>query len=281
MKRLMQLINLGMESKKMEQAGADGAAAGGGATGGDGAASGQQGGEAGGEGGQQGGAQDFALTDQQLSEYKLQYLNEESGEIDLSKVFADIHKSKPEAAPEAYDFAFLTGNEEFKGVEFDTENDPLIKSATAWAKQNGVSQEKFSGLIGDVMKQVMQVQSQMQQEEQQRLAEEWKAVPDAEVRKQKLSGQLIGMMGADYADHIKAMTETPSTFKVLEAMAAKMRDPMINVDNYQVPSISRDDVQVLRAKRDAAEKAGNTAEAKAIEKKIQQTYAALEKLGKL
>lgn len=282
----------------MNEAGADGADGGGAAgednQGGSDAGAENNGSDAGGEsGGESGGSagtgvsDETTLTDEQISELKLKYINDETGEMDLHKLFTELHgKQSESAAPESYANDFLgelSKTEDFQGWEFDVENDPLIKTAGEWAKNNGVSQEKYESLITDTMKQVKEVQTKMEADQRAAMQEEWKTVEDADARKQKTLDQLSAQVPAEFHDHVKALMETPTTFKMMEAMAAKMRGPSDNFESQQVstPTISREDINVWRSQRDKAEQEGDRALVNQLKGKIKKGYDQLEKLGLL
>lgn len=280
----------------MNEAGADGADGGG-------AAEGNQGGENatdnqegstndnsnsdGGDNGAGGASDEITLTDEQISELKLKYINDETGEMDLHKLFTELHGKQSEStAPESYANDFLgelSKTEDFQGWEFDVENDPLIKTASEWAKNNGVSQEKYETLITDTMKQVKEVQIKMEADQRAAMQEEWKTVEDADARKQKTLAQLSAQVPAEFHDHVKALMETPATFKMMEAMAAKMRGPSDNFESQQIstPTISREDINVWRSQRDKAEQEGDRALVNQLQSKIDNGYNQLEKLGLL
>lgn len=224
----------------------------------------------------------FSLSDADLQAAKLEYANAENGEIDLSRLFGDLHQAKAgRAAPETYTHDFLSQSEEFKDYSIPVDDDPLIAAASEWAKEFGVPQEQYEKLVGNTLMKVRDIQTQMNQDAEAKATEAWAAIPDAEARKGNLTAQLNGMLGDEHKEHVEALVNSPEGFALLEKLAAKTRDPSINTSQVQTPSISRDDVQVLRSQRDEAEQAGNSALVREIEGKISKHYSALSQAGKL
>lgn len=266
--------------KYMEQAGADGAADGGATD------NGQQtqengGADNGADNGSNGSDDGYQLSQERATELKTKY-SDESGNLNIDAILSDLDRGITQSvAPEAYSNDFFKTDQSLQGYEV-ADDDPIITAAQSWAKENGVSQEKYQQLVTVAMGEIIKTNKALEEQEKQNMQEAWAKIPDNEARRSKVSAQLNGMFSEDFKGDLELMVNHPKIFPVLESLLGKVRDPQIN--DHKAPPIaalSRDDLQQLRVKRDEAEKQGNRGLVEQIEKKIRQGYAALEASGKL
>lgn len=220
-----------------------------------------------------------SLSDSDMLAYKKKYAGE-NGEIDLNLAFADINKfEQNNKAPDEYGFEFLASNESFKDYDIQTDKDPLIMAASQWGKENGVPQDKMETLVTAAMENVKAIHLEQQQQQQQQMQDGWKTIEDGEARKGKLTSTLSGTLGNEMSEVLIQAAQDPKAFIALEQMAKKMRDPVINDNNYQPTRMTEGDASKLRTDRDKALDSGNYAEAERLEKQISGIYKGLAEAG--
>jgi hypothetical protein len=132
---------------------------------------------------------------------------------------APILEARKPQAPETYEFDRAKLPEQLEIAD----DDPLLMAVGGWAKQAGLSQEQFNGLIaayGEVVKAQLEAQPSVEELRRQ-------IGPDFERRSKALAMRVVGIAGKAEAEELLAAIQTPAQFVALEKLMRAGQDPSL------------------------------------------------------
>lgn len=209
----------------------------------------------------------------------------EDGNLDENKLFEayrNLEKlnSKKAEAPENYELSYLediTEEYQFK------EDDKLMSSMTEKAKELGLSNDQFNGLVNQLAlfgKEEAALAAQLQAEQQAKFEEEAKkmmeSIPDFHERFNKTQEFLKGSLEENQFKAVESLLGTKEGIEVVESFMSKMKDTKISIGKGGEEKTVVDgdfDIQDLYSQRAVAERSGNVYEREKIQRQIDQYYS--------